>query len=51
MSPLVLNIVSLIIIAMAVMGLVTGKIMAGSRGFSVNYYSKEDNPFLLFAGR
>lgn len=46
MSPLLLKIISLILIGMAVWGVISGKIMAGSRGLKPNYYTKKDHPFL-----
>jgi len=41
MPPVLLLLVSLVIIGMAVRGLLTGKVMAGSRGLRPNYYTKE----------
>ncbi len=48
MSPLLLKIISLIIIGMATWGLISGKVMAGSRGLQPNYYTKQDNPFSYY---
>ena len=48
MSPLFLKLVSLLLIGMAVWGLVAGKVMAGSRGFKPNFYTKQDNLFLFY---
>lgn len=48
MSPLLLKIISLIITGMAIWGLISGKIMAGSRGLQPNYYTKQDSPFLYY---
>jgi hypothetical protein len=33
---------------MAVWGLVTGKVMAGSKGLEPNYYHKKDSPGLYY---
>lgn len=46
-APVVL-IAGLAALTMALWALVSGKIMAGSRGFKANYYSREDEPFLYY---
>lgn len=50
MPPGLLKLLSLIIIGMGILGLITGKVMAGSRGFRTNYYTRQENPvsFYLF---
>ncbi len=48
MPPVLLLLVSLVIIGMAVRGLLTGKVMAGSRGLRPNYYTKQDSPVLYY---
>ena len=40
MSPVLVKILSLIIIGMGIWGLISGKIMAGSRGLQPNYYTR-----------
>ena len=48
MSPRFLTLVGIIIIAVAVWGLLRGRIIAGSRGLRSNYYYKNDNPFSFY---
>ncbi|MCX7545798.1 hypothetical protein [Marinicella gelatinilytica] len=48
MSSTLLILISLILIAMAIWGLIFGKVMAGSRGLRANYYSREDSPVLFY---
>lgn len=38
----------LILIFMGIWGLLTGKVMAGSRGLKSNYYTKFDSPVLYY---
>lgn len=44
-----LAIAGLTILAMVVYALVSGKIMAGSRGFKAQYYYRDEQPFLYYA--
>ncbi|MBK1873359.1 MULTISPECIES: hypothetical protein [Marinobacter] len=48
MSPVFLKIAGLLAIGMAVFGLLTGKVPAGTRGFKTNYYHRNENPFLFY---
>ena len=48
MSPLLLRILGVILIIMAIWALITGKVVAGSRGLQANCYTKQDNPFLYY---
>ncbi|MBW7833299.1 MAG: hypothetical protein H3C29_08790 [Simplicispira suum] len=41
-------ILGLVLIAVGAWGLLTGKVMAGSRGFKANTYTREDNPVLFY---
>lgn len=41
-------ILGLILIIIGVLGLFTGKVLAGARGLKPNYYSKHENPKLHF---
>lgn len=41
-------ILGLILICVALWGLLTGKVIAGSRGFKSNYYTRADNPLLYY---
>jgi hypothetical protein len=41
-------ILGVILIIMGVVGLLSGKIMAGSRGLKPNYYSKIESPILYY---
>lgn len=49
MQTLLLTAIGIIIIVVAIWGLITGKIIAGSRGLQPNYYYRNDNPFLYFS--
>lgn len=42
-------ILGIVIVLAIISGLVTGKIIAGSRGLKANYYSRKENPFLYYA--
>lgn len=33
---------------MGIIGVLTGKVMAGSRGLKSNYYNRYDNPLLFY---
>ena len=48
MPILLLKAASFFILGMAIMGLATGRVLAGSRGLAPNYYTKKDNPFLYY---
>lgn len=48
MPPVLLSLLGLIVVGMALLGLVTGKVIAGSRGFKGNYYRRQDNPLLFY---
>ena len=42
-----LSLIGFIFLAMAAHGYYTGRVMAGSRGFKGNWYTREDNPILF----
>ena len=44
MSPQLLIVLGVILLGMAVWALLTGKVVAGSRGLRPNYYTRRDNP-------
>lgn len=46
-APL-LVIIGFILLIMGIWGMVTGKIIAGSRGIHANYYHKSENPFFYY---
>jgi len=48
MSPRFMTLLGVIIIAVAVWGLLRGRIPAGARGLRSNYYYKNDNPFSFY---
>ena len=48
MSSTLLIVISLILITMAIWGLISGKVMAGSRGLRPHYYSRKDSPVLFY---
>ena len=48
MSPLLRMVLGIVILLMAVWGLITGQVMAGSKGLQPNYYHKNDNPGLYY---
>ncbi|MCK9534780.1 MAG: septum site-determining protein MinC [Pseudomonas sp.] len=48
MSPRFMTLLGVIIIAVAVWGLLRGRILAGARGLRSNYYYKNDNPFSFY---
>ena len=48
MSPRFMTLLGVIIIAVAVWGLLRGRILAGARGLRSNYYYKNDNPFCFY---
>ncbi|GGE62983.1 hypothetical protein GCM10011533_14200 [Streptosporangium jomthongense] len=48
MSPIFLKIAGAIAIGMALFGLLTGKVAAGTRGFRTNYYYRKENPLLFY---
>ena len=39
----------LVILTMALHALVSGKVMAGSRGFKAHYYYRQDQPFRYYS--
>ncbi len=41
-------ILGLVLIGVGAWGLITGEVMAGSRGFKANMYSRQDNPALFY---
>ena len=49
MSKSLLTLLGIILIAIGSWGLVSGKVVAGSRGFRSNYYTKKDSPFLYYS--
>ena len=46
MPPMLIKAIGFVSIGMAVWGLVSGRILAGSRGLRPNYLAKEDSPLL-----
>ena len=48
MSPRLLTIVGVVTIAVALWGLLRGRIIAGARGLKSNYYYRDDNPFSFY---
>lgn len=40
--------IALLLICMVGHALVSGRVMAGSRGLQPNYYTRNENPFLYF---
>ena len=48
MSPLVLTKIGVVTIAIALWGLMCGRIIAGARGLKSNYYYRDDNPFSFY---
>lgn len=44
-----LVLLGVLVIVMGLWALVTGKVVAGSKGFKSNYYYKKDDPFLYYA--
>ena len=41
-------ILGLVIVAIGVWGLIRGEVMAGSRGFKANTYTRKDQPVLFY---
>lgn len=41
-------IIGVVLIGVVVFSLLSGKIIAGSRGLSANYYYRKDNPVLFY---
>lgn len=48
MPPRLLTLFGALIIAVALWGLLRGKVIAGARGLRSNYYDKDDNPFSFY---
>lgn len=48
MPPRLLTLFGALIIAVALWGLLRGKVIAGVRGLRSNYYYKDDNPFSFY---
>lgn len=48
MPPRLLTLFGALIIAVALWGLLRGKVIAGARGLRINYYYKDDNPFSFY---
>lgn len=49
MAPILLKTIGFFLIGLALIGLATGKIIAGSKGLRSNYYSRKDRPFLYYS--
>lgn len=49
MSPQILFILGVTIVIMVISGLISGKVVAGSKGLEANYYSKKDKPLLYYS--
>ena len=48
MPKSVLVLIGCVILGMGIWGLVTGKVVAGSRGLRANYYERAEVPLLYF---
>lgn len=48
MSSLVLSVLGTAIVAMAVWGLISGKVISGARGLHANYYHRSESPLLYY---
>ena len=48
MTAPVLLIAGLVMLALAVIAIVSGKVIAGSRGLKANYYYRQDQPLLYY---
>lgn len=48
MPPVIVKIIGLMAIAVALWGLVSGAVVAGSRGFRAHFYRKQENPFAFY---
>ena len=48
MPPRLLTLFGALIIAVALWGLLRGKVIAGAHGLRSNYYYKDDNPFSFY---
>lgn len=48
MSPLLLKALGGVLILIAMISLITGKVMAGSRGLRSNVYTRQDSPVLYY---
>lgn len=44
-----LAVLGVILIGAGVLGLVSGKVVAGSRGLRSNFYTRKGNPFLYYS--
>lgn len=49
MPTTILPLLGIIILFIAFFGIISGKVIAGSRGLHPNYYSRSDNPFLYYS--
>ena len=49
MPPRLLTLIGITIMAVAVWGLFSGKIIAGARGLKNNYYYRDDNPISFYS--
>lgn len=49
MSKSLLALIGVILIGVGLWGLISGKVVAGSRGLSSNFYTKKDSPFLYYS--
>lgn len=48
MVPLLLELLGGILVIVALWGLFTGRIIAGSKGLQSNYYARDESPFLFY---
>ncbi len=48
MSPAILKIIGVIVIIIGFWGILSGRVMAGSRGLQPNYYDRNENPVLFY---
>ncbi len=49
MPTTILLLLGTIILIVAFFGIISGKVIAGSRGLHPNYYSKRDNPLFYYS--
>ena len=49
MPESLLVLIGTILVTVGFWGLISGKVIAGSRGFHSNFYTKKDSPFLYYS--
>lgn len=48
MTPILLKTIGFVLIGMSLLGLVSGKVIAGSKGLRSNYYVRKEQPGLYY---